>query len=268
MDEAHHIEDIATDFLANRLHRLELMRVLGRLAADKQIPTQGKLPLLREKIQMAFNKTPPKDVVTLLNRLTIDLPALRLSLNEQIHRTFDKYAQFIEDIKQPNKFSKEELVPTEQKLRLLAEHHAHPQWQEEIIPNTQKLIEALKQYQQVLISLETDLQAVDHDRLQEQTKSIRLDIQAYALRLDASISILHNFLQQCHPSKVRWIEMQPLKTLLNVHLVDADIDISKTLVDFLFSKFPTIVLCSATLTTNRQFSFYAQKAGSDRSASS
>jgi ATP-dependent DNA helicase DinG len=60
---------------------------------------------------------------------------------------------------------------------------------------------------------------------------------------------------------VRWIESQPLKTLLNVQLIDADLDVSKALADFLFSKFPTIVLCSATLTTNQRFDFFRQRLG-------
>ncbi len=60
---------------------------------------------------------------------------------------------------------------------------------------------------------------------------------------------------------MRWIENQPLKTLLNVHLVDADLDVSKALANFLFSQFPTIILCSATLTTNQQFHFIRQRLG-------
>jgi ATP-dependent DNA helicase DinG len=82
------------------------------------------------------------------------------------------------------------------------------------------------------------------------------------MRLDTAISLLNNFFSQWkNSSKVRWIESQPLKTLLNVHLIDADLDVSKALADFLFSKFPTIVLCSATLATNQQFGFIRQRLG-------
>lgn len=264
LDEAHHIEDIATEYFASRLSRLDLMRLIARLAADKHSPAQGKLLLLKEKIHSLFKKGPPHQVSQIISRLTIDLPALRHSLNDRIHQAFDLFAKFIENIKQPfNAIIQEEMIPpTEQKLRLLEEHLEHPRWKEEILPQAQKLIEALKHYQQTINGLEGDLKLVEHDRLHEQTKSIRLDIQALAARLDTAVSLLNNFFSQWkNPAKVRWIESQPLKTLLNVQLIDADLDVSKALADFLFSKFPTIVLCSATLTTNQQFHFIRQRFG-------
>ena len=64
LDEAHHIEDIATEYFASRLNRLDLMRVLARLSTDKQTAAPGKLFALKEKIQLIFRKTPPRDVGT------------------------------------------------------------------------------------------------------------------------------------------------------------------------------------------------------------
>lgn len=264
LDEAHHIEDIATEYFASRLSRLDLMRVLARLAADKHSPAQGKLPLLKEKIHSIFRKGSPQSITKIIGLLTIDLPALRHTLNERIHHSFDAFAKFIEGIKQPFSAVPQEdmLSPSEKKLRLLEEHLGHPKWKEEVLPHAQKLIETLKQYQQAINGLEANLKLVDHERLHEQTKSIRLDIQALALRLDAAVNLLNNFFSQWkNPSKVRWMESQPLKTLLNVQLIDADLDVSKALADFLFSKFPTIVLCSATLTSNQQFQFIRQRLG-------
>jgi len=264
LDEAHHIEDIATEYFASRLSRLELMRVLARLTADKHSAAQGKLPLLKEKIHSVFRKGAPRDITQILSLLTIDLPALRHVLLDRIHQAFDEFAKFIDCIKQPfnTSLQEEPSSPTEQKLRILEEYFSHHHWKEEILPQAQKLIESLKHYQQVLNSLEADLKVIDHDRLHEQTKSIRLDIQALASRLDPAIQVLNNFFsQRKDPSKVRWIESQPLKTLLNVQLIDADLDVSKALAAFLFSKFSTIILCSATLTTNQQFGFIRQRLG-------
>jgi ATP-dependent DNA helicase DinG len=264
LDEAHHIEDIATEYFAKRLNRLDLLRVLARLGSDKNAIAQGRLPLLKEKIQLFFRKTPPRDVAQIVNRLTIDLPALRHSLNENIHQTFDVFARFIDHVKHPlNTILQEEASsPIEQKLRLKEEHQSHPRWKEEVIPQCQKLMSSLKEYHQILSYLEIDFKAIDNDRLHEQTKSIRLDIQALALRLETAISLLNIFLTQWqNTTKVRWIESHPVKALINVQLVDADLNISKALAGFLFSKFPTIVLCSATLTTNQQFAFIRRQLG-------
>jgi ATP-dependent DNA helicase DinG len=263
LDEAHHIEDIATEYFASRLHRLELMRTLGRLSADKQNKANGKLPLLREKLQTLFNKTPPREVTNILSRLLIDLPALRRQVNDQIHETFEHFSLFVEQLNQPlSQLVQEEVASAEKKLRLLKEHQAHPKWVEEITPQTKKLIEILKQYRQGLSSIENDLKLIDNDRLQDQTKSIRFDIQALAIRLEDAIALLDAFISHLdNPNRVRWIEVQRLKVLNNIHLVDAELDVSKALARFLFSKFSTIILCSATLATNQQFDFIKHRLG-------
>lgn len=264
LDEAHHIEDIATEYFASRLNRLDLMRVLARLSVDKHSTSQGKLIALKEKIQFFFRKTPPRDISQIINRLTIDLPALRHNLNDKIHQAFDSFAHFIGKIKLPFQQHLEDqpVAQQENKLRILAEHQKHPKWNEEVIPHAQKLIESLKHYQQVINSVEVDLKLIDNERLHEQTKSTRLDIQALALRLDSAASHLNQFFSpKLSPSKVRWMESQNLKSLVNVNLVDAELDVSHALAEYLFSKFPTVILCSATLTTNKQFGFIRERLG-------
>jgi ATP-dependent DNA helicase DinG len=74
--------------------------------------------------------------------------------------------------------------------------------------------------------------------------------------------MLEQFIGEQIPSnKVRWIELQMMKSMMNTTLVDANLDIDKTLAEFLFSKFSTIVLCRATLTTNNHFQFFRNRLG-------
>lgn len=260
LDEAHHMEDIATEYFASRLHRVELMRTLSRLAAERQSPRPGKLSILKEKLQTHFQKAPPRELTSIISKLTIELPALRHTLYEQIHQTFDTFVHFVESIHSPFSPIAEGPLP-EQKLRIVQEHLSHLKWQEEICPQTDKLTAALKAYRQSLASLEGDLKFIDNDRMQENTKSIRLDIQALASRIETGIFHLQQFIEKPSPFKVRWIEAQKLKSLINIQLVDADLDITQSLVNFLFSKFPTIILCSATLATNKQFHFLRNRLG-------
>lgn len=261
LDEAHHIEEIATEYFAARLNRLELMRTLGRLAADKSSRAPGKLPILKEKLQMMFNKAPPREIASLVTRLTIDLPALRRQLNDYIHEAFEAMAELTDQMRESTQSNPEEGTG-ERKLRVLPEHYLKPQWIEKIVPRFQQLITSLKQYSQGLRGLESDFHNLDHDRVQEQTKGIRLDVQALVLRLESSIALLEQFIQPLNnPQKVRWTEVQRMKVLNNVHLVEADLDVSKALSRFLFQKFATIVLCSATLTTNRRFDFAKYRLG-------
>ena len=49
------------------------------------------------------------------------------------------------------------------------------------------LMEEIKKYHQMINSIESDLKLIDNERLHEQTKSDRLDIQALASRLEGAV---------------------------------------------------------------------------------
>lgn len=262
LDEAHHLEELATEHFASRMHRIELNRILGRLSSDKSGARQGKLPILKEKIQSFYNKAPPRDLARILSLLSTELPALRHRLTDEINRTFDSLTHFVEEVNLSFDQKGSEDSAMEKKLRLLEDHQLHPRWQTEFHPLANRLIETLKEYRYCLISLEAEMLLIENERFQEQTKSTRIDIIALGTRLDEAIGLLQYFITKIEgKSRVRWIEVQKLKTLINVHLVDAALDVAQTLVNFLFSKFPTIVLCSATLTANKQFQFIRQRFG-------
>lgn len=260
LDEAHHIEELATDHFATRLHRLDLNRLMGRLASEKQGVQQGKLPLLKSKIQSFYHTVPPKEIHAIIDLLNIQLPALRHRLQEAANQAFDTLADFI-DVINVSAIQPDEGI-SEKKLRLLESHQTSTKWQQEVNPRSTALIEVLKEYCQTLVGMEGELKTIENERLQEQTKGVRTDIQGLWSRLESAITLLRHFLSEIEgKTKVRWIEAQTSKLLNNVQLVDADLDIARALVNKLFSRFPTIILCSATLTTNKEFGFIRQRLG-------
>ncbi|MBS4167545.1 helicase C-terminal domain-containing protein [Parachlamydia sp. AcF125] len=260
IDEAHHIEDIATDFFATRISQIGIMRVLARLTAEKQGKVHGKLPLLKEKIQECCKKNATHEVNSLLNRLQIDLPALRKDLLKYIVDAFHIFGSFVQILQSSPPSADEEWK--ENKLRLLPFHLTHPDWHQKILPHVKLTLEEAQRYITALSSLEMDLKALDNDQLNEQTKGIRFDIAALSQRLSLFAKALETFISaEFSPSKVRWIEIQATKAVPSIQLVHADLDISQALVDFLFTPFSTIVLCSATLTTNNRFDFIRKRLG-------
>lgn len=261
IDEAHNIEEIATEYFASRVSQLQILRVLGKLAAEKSANEHGMLTQLKTRISDVFKKQTPTDVSSLLSRLTNDLPGNRRDLQTHTIDTFETFAEFVRGLQRGDAMEGESR-PGESKMRLLPYHQTHPAWQGEIIPHARRLLEALGRYVQGIHSLEKDIKELDHERLNEQTKGVRGDIQAMAKRLEGYGSVLEDFISpQPSTEKVRWIELQQLRSMVNTHLIDADLDISKRLVDYLFSKFSTIILCSATLTTNHEFDFFKKRLG-------
>lgn len=259
LDEAHNIEDIATDYFASRISQFDLMRLTARLTIEKKGQVSGKLPLLKEKISNHYKNNFSSDVISLLSRLGMDLPGLKRDLLHQAHETFGAFFEFSQTA-QPT--SVDEHPTAESKLRILPHHHTHKLWKEQLVPSSKLLCDSIQRYSQALVALINDLKQRKDAVLDEQIKGICFEINALALRLEEASGVLSKFTaSEFPPDKVRWIEMQHFKTMINTTLVDADLDISKILAGQLFSQFPTIVLCSATLTTNQQFHFIRQRLG-------
>jgi len=260
IDEAHHIEDIATEFFASRTARTSLLRVLGRLASDQANKSPGRLIALKKRLNDVFAKEKTEKVTSIDTRLAVDLPAKRRTLLAEMNDTFDACTTFIEEV------SRSKNGPVEgrgdNKLRLLPEHFSHPYWKQTLFPLADQLKSSLQDYAVSLESLEKDLVALDHDRLNDATKGIRTDIQSYRLRLTEAASTIKNFLSEEETSdRVRWLEAQQMKLFVNAHMVNAELEVGPKLANFLFEPFATVVLCSATLTTNRNFSFIRKRLG-------
>jgi ATP-dependent DNA helicase DinG len=263
LDEAHNIEDIATEHFASKANGIQMLRTLARLTADKQGKILGKLSVLHQKLLQTYPENRPDEVNKILDKLSLELPALRRELRQLTVDTFDNFAHFI-DIVNPNDEEEDPEIPgnKENKLRLLPEHYQHPHWSNQLLLQTQELIKTLKKFVQCLHLLESDLKMLHNEIFDEQTQGLRLEINALASRLETASETLHIFTQQQIPeNKVRWIESQKLRSLSNVNLIDANLDLSNLLVNHLFKRFPTTVLCSATLTTNKQFRFFRERLG-------
>lgn len=234
IDEAHHLEEVATSVFATEVSRAEMIRQLGRLASDKRsIQEAGKLPLLATKVNDE----------ALLKRLRIDLPAEKRRLVTDINDTFHQLVQFFGS-------------DTDLKLRLSDNHLQHPKWMETIEPAVEQLVESIRRHVAALRSLQKD---VGDD---EKSRSVLIDIRAIADRLEGTAAALEDFVfGDLTPTTVKWIESYVNRGFANLRLVSAALDVSYLLAERLFKNVPAVVLTSATLTTHQNFQFVRQRLG-------
>lgn len=259
VDEAHNIEDIATDFFAEQANQLGIMRSLARLGSDKHGESYGKLYLLKMALQDVYKHAIPTQVSSIIERLTLELPNVRKDILILCAGAFEALANFSQVLR-PNSYEDNSLAGF--KTRLLPPFLTHPLWQKEVVPRMKLLVDAMDQYTLAVHSLEKELLGVEHQKMQDATKILRFEIMAFSNRLSSANTVLKSFLlAEFPPSRVRWIELQNYRGQLNVSLIDADLDISEAMLKYFFKRFPTIVMCSATLTTNRQFDFYRKRLG-------
>ncbi len=250
IDEAHNIEEIATDYFASKVSRMGLLKTIGRISAEKAVGKgHGKLPLLKDKIEKTFPKGLPEEMLSLISRLTIDLPALRRDTLTALVDCFEKV--------------QERLIPDGQenedfKLRLKESIHKSREWQD-CLQKVNGLIDSLKRFSLSIHHLDQDISNYDNERLIESTKGVRFEMGALANRLGDAAELLQEFSKPELPlNQVRWIEQTPPQ---NLSFLDASLDLSKLFADHLFGKHKTVVLCSATLTTHKSFGFIKKRLG-------
>lgn len=261
LDEAHHFEDIATDFFANQASLAEIYQNLHRLSAEAPGNAAGKLSIVRQCLLNAFKKEHPPEVISMLKRLTHDLPGLRWDVGHAAQATFEVFANFAFLLQKITRQPNEETLPGDAKLRLLEMHQTHPDWHNHIYPKTKHLIGTIDKLVQALASLTKDIKNLKNDKLNEMTNSVLFDLNALSTRFLQFNEVLSCYLEPVPKNKVRWIEVQSKQRGQNVSIVDADLDVSKALSNYLFTKFKTTILCSATLTTNQQFDFIRKRLG-------
>ncbi len=251
IDEAHHIEEVATSYFAMQSTRLDMLRLVGRIAGEKG----GKLPLLKQRIYDHFkDDTLPTEIEEAARKLTVDHQGLRYEILKQIVSTFDSFAQFTSHIvgNQPEK----------NKLRLQPFHQTHPLWKQEMLPQMAELVRTTRSYVTFLDGIEKDLKKIDDPTFELRTAGIRFEIEALSNRLTEHALLFGNFASDEFPdTNVRWIENQSHRSTPNTRLFDAKLDLTQSFVDLLFNKLSTTVLCSATLTTNNDFGFIRKRLG-------
>lgn len=260
IDEAHHVEDVATEYFASRVSNYKLGRVLGQLASDSRSRQHGKLLALRDKFGEYYAKDPPDEVKKIFQRLSIDLPAQRERLPGEISKAFDALTNFL--FQSLNLKWDDDNPVQGARLRIQEEHRQHPFWTERVMPAARALVEEGERYITSIRACLEDIRHLENQKLNEQLDGTQLDVSALCNRLELIFSDFHAFVEgEADDADVRWIETQQRRGQQDCTAVKARLDIDETLAKVLFSRFRTIVLCSATLSTNRNFQFIQGRLG-------
>lgn len=263
VDEAHHLEEIATEVFANKVSRRELFKGINRIASDNPKAGSSKLLVLKDKLYKNFSMNSSPPIVSINNKLNIELAAIRRELLTDITELFEAIHQFHENSASGQ--IEDDETPDLNKLRLKKEHEATPHWQEEVLPRLKKCCESVKSFCTMLIILENDFSAMNNEKLEEQTKTVRFEIQRLSSRLQEQCEVLNRFKGNFDdPARVRWLENEMHKMHQNINLIDVDLDITTQLVNLLFKPMKTVILCSATLATSKDFRFIKRTLGLDR----
>jgi ATP-dependent DNA helicase DinG len=245
IDEAHHLEEVASRHLGADLHYASLANTLMWLYKDAR---NGLLTAVEQRLQHESEPVSEKWIAEIeklyprivrakeeWDKLTELLFAL---VAEQNEANGSESGQFVMRVKP-------EQLPSAWDALLVTEDNIFLEINE-VVKQTEKMIAELKEQSDEWTS-----------------SSLLTDLSGTVKQLARNRDVLRFFMRMQDESYVYWIEASPLYKAKSVQLFAAPLDVSKLLRDLFFKDKESIVLTSATLTVNKSFHYSASQLGLD-----
>lgn len=259
LDEAHHIEDVARDHFAMELSQQEIFRLLSRLSGDQH----GRLAQLRNALSQWSVKQKGEFssiIATLHNRLHVDIPAHHHDVREALTRCCLALEQYMQRHQENDAASDDKRG--EMRLRVLSQQLLLPVWTEQIFPAMKQAMEAICGFCATIEGVLKDCRTLDNPEFDERTKGLRYEIKEYLGRLNHTSGILQTMQKSFDEDEyVRYLYKTRGTTRGDIGIVQAPLDMVQVLRERLFKPMRTVVMCSATLTTDGHFAFLRGKLG-------
>lgn len=248
IDEAHTLEEIATQSLASYTSFLAILRKLTELMAENS--SLGKLQLLHKTL-LEHESTVEKG---LLDQITLDLFTEKNNAQNALIEAFASLGEFLnkQPIESDNPESKLTITPLMRSSEPFIE--------------SKKLFDLLiGQLNKFTLSLNLVIgrcSDIKDSKLNKKLQNLVIDLKAIASFFEkASLTIDDFFNGTLTKNKIYVLEWNRFKSTSAIRLLIIQLNISEYLSEHLFAPRDSAVLCSATLTYNKDFSFIQNQLG-------
>ncbi len=258
VDEAHHLEDVATRYFSTQVTRFAFARVLNRL----RHPRKAEMGLLPRLLARLAEDLP--DTEEVLYRRLYEAVEELLLCRQQL---FDRAVATLEDIGRglANHLGREPVEGEELKQRLVPELTDGPFWQE-----TAEAVRHLSRKTQGLAARLAELlkscEALPEPVAAKLTSPLT-DLRGLVGRLGALAADLDIFIG-CDAECCGWLEVGLGRIGrgrgLVTRLCTAPLEVAGRLRKALYERFRTVVMTSATLTVAGSFTYFHTRVGLDR----
>ncbi|KUK12919.1 MAG: DNA polymerase III, epsilon subunit [Moorella sp. 60_41] len=234
IDEAHHLEETATDHLAVTCSQAGLASLFRRLEGS------GSLAGFLHQLAMLAAKLPPEKREPLGRRVEGALSAAAAA-REAAGALFEALRSWWEGLR-----------VQEPQLRLTARVKEHPLWENVLVAadGVEEAWTHLERSLEKLISLLDDMGAAERAR----------EAEKLAAALQKQWQALSHILDEEGQGSVAWIEKTPAGSLA---LYSAPVEVGPILQEILFKPLKSVILTSATLRVDGTFDFYCHRTGLD-----
>ncbi len=257
LDEAHHVEDSATEYFGQEATRNGAVALLGRFIRRERGQERGLIPYVRVKLAQEAQSLSLSEHDALIDLIENSLLPAIASSREAFEVAFKalrdltsaKSGQVGRDVK----WRLTEKVLADDELRQL--HTVY------VLPAVEELTQLVKHCSLLLTKLQ------DIDPTAEQTeKPLGVEaaqLQGYRDRLVRLANVLaEGTSPDLEENTVRWVEIDAQNENI-VRIVRCPLEVGKPLAEWVYPNLKTVVMTSATLTVRRRFDFLFSRIGLD-----
>jgi ATP-dependent DNA helicase DinG len=245
IDEAHHLEEVASVHLSQGFSSPEIFYLLGKLSDKRQ---DSKIFKIRKLLAKKSNSSDQSSVDSLWKLIDESLPLCRQSL-------LLSYQEWLEDL---------ELCCNEVSNQYKSRHNNEVKIRlcEEVLTSWDLETKFLLSENQRLINILDEMEHLVEQWKDESWQWAVLEIRSLNKRLlQQTQAIKSFFLLEGNEKNIRWITIKSLPSQTSVFGVIAPLDLSRHLPQRLFDPFSSMVFTSATLSTQENFLFFKERLG-------
>ena len=257
-DEAHHIEDSATEYFGAETTRNGALAAMGFLTRLEGNHERGLVPFIRLKLSKIGRQVTPETYEAILdilaNQVGPSIAAARQALIAAFSAlrslTAERCGQIGRDIKW-------RLTPEVLRDPQLRSVHVNV-----VLPAVEEVLTCVKDCNRLLAPLKS-IQAAP-DEIEPPFLTEMTQLQAYRDRLIRVASVLSEVTSdECPPNTVRWIEIDSRNETI-VRLARCPLEVAESLSEWVYKNLKSVVMTSATLSVQRSFDYLFSRIGLDR----
>lgn len=258
IDEAHHIEDSATEYFGVQATQTGALALLGRFHRQERGQERGLLPFIKIKAVREVasgNAAETEAMLDLIdNALLPSVAAAREGIRAAFQALREITAERCRQIGRDIKWRLTQKALDDPTLRAL---HA-----DYVLPACEELV-TLAQHGEALAGILRDLEPGPGDT--ERPLSLELtQLQAYVSRLKGLAAAMAEATSPTlEPNTVRWVEIDADRPHI-VRVVRCPLDAGAALAEWVYPNLKSVAMTSATLTVGKQFDFFLRRIGLDR----
>ena len=254
LDEAHHLEDVATNYFGDRITRAGILRILSRLHREHKKAFKGHL-------HTALNK----------------LYRRRGSFDEELRRRIEHAitARLVPEVQSVHDATQELMDHVYEAVKSYAQENQGYEVKQRLVPEVVQgllvdsgLSRVLQEYTTGMQDLAAGLGQLAgwlhqiRESAPEEWDSLIIEIKAAAERLASAAAVIEEVTFRQDEENIRWIEIRPgYRGRHVVRFQSSPLDISPMMQKAVFAAYDTIIMTSATMTVEGSFEFLGKRIG-------